>query len=113
MFFCDRVKYYGRYVCSLDTRYQFNDHWIGLMRGEYDDCNCTLAGSRCTVCKNSYVWSDGLSISYHSWSDPTQPASEDCVRLRTSGWESEVCDTYLQYICERGASDFCCTFSIL
>jgi len=93
-------------MCSSDPNYEFNDHWIGLMRGWIDDCNCadtTLLPSECDACRLTFAWSDDTDMVYTSgWSDFTEPLGLDCVRLQASGWSAENCETFLKYICERG-----------
>ena len=88
-----------------DSHYFFKDHWLGLMRGEIDDCWCTEADYQCNECRQSYVWTDGRPMDFDGWStasNDTEPLYKDCARLTHTGWAAEDCETYLQHICERG-----------
>ena len=90
--------------CS-ETNYLLNDHWIGLMRGVFEDCVCVTHNAFCVQCRNSYVWADMSEMDYDGWSRSTQPGSSDCVRLSPEGWTEESCDTLLQFFCERSEFD--------
>ena len=91
------------YCCrSGDSRYEFNDHWIGLMRGWIDDCDCVAVDHICAPCRASYAWTDGKPVDYDGWSAAIEPGPQDCVRLKTDGWTAEPCETFMQYICEKG-----------
>lgn len=56
--------------------------------------------------EGQFVWSDGTHFNssvYSNWNDgePNNAGDEDCVELRSSGWNDEQCSAIRFYICER------------
>ena len=81
----------------------FDDHWFGLMRGVYDDCDCVSdPGDPCEKCRESYVWTDDTEMLFVRWSNMNEPGAHDCNIFTPAGWADQDCQTYLKYICKRG-----------
>ena len=82
----------------------YEQHWFGLMRGEYDDCECVQLDGFCIECRSSYVWTDGTVSSFQVWGNDLEPGNEACAMFGINGWFDEYCENLLDYVCERGDS---------
>ena len=82
-------------------RSELNDHWIGLMRGQIDDCECD---DRCEMCRASFIWQDERGVDLSGWRNTAEPGAEFCISLTRTGWRDEPCNKRLQSICEIGES---------
>jgi len=79
-----------------------NDHWFGLMRGQFEDCFCTMQNSACEQCRSSFVWADAADVVHQNWVDMSEPGNQDCIRFTYNGWADEDCFTVLRFFCAQG-----------
>ena len=79
-----------------------NDHWFGLQRGHVDDCHCITVDTACIECRDSFAWLDDTPMLLDGWANAIEPGSRDCACITGSGWADELCETELQFFCERG-----------
>ena len=73
-----------------------SDIWIGF-RNSAAGCSCDDA---CEECRDSLLWSDDSSITYHDWAQG-KPDAGECARMTKDSWSSGDCDVELKYVCAR------------
>ena len=90
------------FVDSTEVSFRLNDHWIGLRRGDDMSCTCTDPAQNCTACQQTWVWDDGVPMTYNAWRNSLvpDPGREACGRLNALGWADMRCDFLFYYICE-------------
>ena len=99
----------GVIVCFVfysESSFRYNDHWVGLMRGDNRTCSCEVGGmtqAMCDMCRDSWVWSDHVPMTESHWrSSPVQePGPNDCARLNLYGWAEMRCEYVFNFICEK------------
>jgi len=73
------------------------------VRGDLWGCSCEDVTQDCPTCRQSWLWDDGVPMTYFGWRNLTkdEPGLEACGRLNAYGWADTKCTYKFKYICEK------------
>ena len=78
--------------------------WIGLQKGDTEPCDCSGNVTECEICRDTWIWYDGTSMTYVDWYNRRPFGGQRfCGLLRSGGkFDASTCENedMFPYICQ-------------